>query len=188
MIAVGNRETNNKSHWLLICLITVPCQHTNSADSSSSSSATADNTNNINNSACAVAVSTCPKGSTPTSTPTLTLPNSGVLEIIKVCFPSCQGVTFSIKITGNNPQPSSFTLSIPSHKSQDVTLGPGTFTVTEAHVAGFHPPSFANDCRQIAPGSFSATGTIRAGQPYIVLSQTSQAANLRNTSQIDIIR
>jgi cytoskeletal protein RodZ len=134
----------------------------NSADSTSSSTAAADNTNNINNTACAVAVSTCPKGNTPTPTPTLTLPNSGVLGIIKVCFPACPDVIFSIKVTGNNPQPSSFTLSIPSHKSQAVTLGPGTFTVTEAHVAGFNPPSFANNCKQVTGDS--ATGTIRAGQ------------------------
>src|SRR5919206_322764 len=80
--------------------------NTNSADSSSTSTATSENTNNINNLACTVAVSTCPKGNTPTPTPTLTLPNSGVLTIFKVCFPSCPGVTFSIKVTGNNPQPS----------------------------------------------------------------------------------
>jgi hypothetical protein len=130
--------------------------NTNSADSTSSSTATADNTNNINNSACTVAV-TCPKGST-----TVTSSTTGTLLITKVCFSSCPGVIFSIKITGNNPQPSSFTLSIPSHKSQAVTLGPGTFTVTEAHVAGFRPPSFANNCNQVTEDS--ATGTIRAGQ------------------------
>jgi hypothetical protein len=99
---------------------------------------------------------------TPTPTPTLTLQNSGVLGIFKVCFPSCSGVTFTITVTGNNPQPSSFTLTGGGH--QGVTLGPGTFTVTEAHVAGFNPPSFANDCHQTATGSNSATGTIRAGQ------------------------
>jgi hypothetical protein len=96
----------------------------------------------------------------PTPTPTLTLQNSGVLGIFKVCFPSCQGVTFSISVTGNNPQPSSFTLS--GGQTQDVTLGPGTFTVTEAHAAGFNPPSFANNCKQVTGDS--ATGTISAGQ------------------------
>jgi hypothetical protein len=40
--------------------------NTNSADSSSTSTATSENTNNINNLACTVAVSTCPKGNTPT--------------------------------------------------------------------------------------------------------------------------
>ena len=99
---------------------------------------------------------------TPTPTPTLRLQNSGVLTIFKVCFPSCQGITFSITVTGNNPQPSSFTLNVPSHPSQAVTLGPGTFTVTEAHVAGFNPPSFANNCKQVTGDS--ATGTISAGQ------------------------
>jgi hypothetical protein len=97
---------------------------------------------------------------TPTPTPTLRLQNSGVLTIFKVCFPSCQGITFSITVTGNNPQPSSFTLSGGGH--QAVTLGTGTFTVTEAHVAGFNPPSFANNCKQVTGDS--ATGTISAGQ------------------------
>jgi hypothetical protein len=96
----------------------------------------------------------------PTPTPTLTLQNSGVLGVFKVCFPSCTGVTFSITVTGNNPQPSSFTLGGGGH--QAVTLGAGTFTVTEAHVAGFNPPSFANNCKQVTVDS--ATGTISAGQ------------------------
>ena len=140
----------------------------NSAHSTSSSSATADNTNNINNtstasnsqkqSACAVAV-TCPEGSTTVTPPP---PTTGTLEISKVCDPgsttACGGVKFPITVTGNNP-PSLFTLS--NGQTQTVTLGPGSFTVTEGPTDGFSP-FFRGDC--MPNGRFDATGTISAGQ------------------------
>ena len=52
---------------------------------------------------------------------------------MKVCS-HCTGDTFFITVTGNNPQPSSFPLSVsPNHPEahQLVTLGPGNFKVTE---------------------------------------------------------
>jgi hypothetical protein len=142
--------------------------NTNSADSSSSSTATASNTNDINNSAtasqsqeqdaCAVAL-TCPEGNTTlTSTPP---PSTGTLQISKVCALCTSVVTFPITVTGNNPQPSSFTLS--NGQTQAVTLGPGSFTVTESFSPKF-APTFTGDCKQTAPGSLEATGTISAGQ------------------------
>lgn len=72
------------------------------------------------------------------------------------------GIGFLITVTGNNPQPSSFTLSV--GPTQAVTLGPGTFTVTESFPGMVVPPFFLGDCKQTARGSFSATGTISAGQ------------------------
>jgi hypothetical protein len=70
---------------------------------------------------------------------------------------------FNITTTGNNPQPSNFFLA--NGESQLVTLGAGAFTVTELSIAmGFLSLSFSGDCRQAAPGSFTATGTISAGQ------------------------
>jgi hypothetical protein len=81
------------------------------------------------------------------------------LEITKDC--SCLATGgFPITVTGNNPQPSS--LSIPRGQTQSVTLGPGSFTVTESQT-GF-ATTFTGDCTQTAPGSFEATGTISAGQ------------------------
>jgi hypothetical protein len=74
---------------------------------------------------------------------------------------------FPITVTGNNPQQSSFSLS--DGESQAVTLGPGTFRVTET-LSGVPPilsiviPTFTGDCKQTSPDSFDATGTISAGQ------------------------
>jgi hypothetical protein len=143
--------------------------NTNSADSSSSSDATADNTNNINNTAtsaqsqeqdaCAVAL-TCPEGSTTVTATPPPPPMTGTLEISKVCDPSCPDSTFSITVTDNNPQPSSFNLN--NGDTQSVTLGSGSFTVHEDS-SGF-TPTFSGDCKQTEPGSEDATGTISAGQ------------------------
>src|SRR5215475_14151233 len=141
--------------------------NTNSADSSSSSDATASNTNDINNTAtatqsqeqdaCAVAV-TCPEGST-----TVTPPATGTLQISKICDPpsaECIGTTFSITVTGTPPvTPSSFTLQ--NGQTQAVTLGPGSFTVTETQSKPLFP-IFTGACVSTVP--FSATGTISAGQ------------------------
>jgi hypothetical protein len=67
---------------------------------------------------------------------------------------------FSITVTDNNPQPSTFALA--NGDSQLVTLGPGTYTVTENVPFGF-TIAFSGDCTQSVPLS-SATGTISAGQ------------------------
>jgi hypothetical protein len=88
---------------------------------------------------------------------------TGIQEVTKICLLSgpCSGVTFSITVTGNNPvTPSSFTLQ--NGQTQDVTLGPGSFTVHEAPMPGFIRSS-EGDCKQM-PGSSDATGTISAGQ------------------------
>jgi hypothetical protein len=86
---------------------------------------------------------------------------TGTLTITKLCTQPCPD-QFSITVTGNNPQPSSFTLE--NRDTRSVSLGPGTFTVTETPVAGFFAPLFTIDCHQVAPGSNSAAGTISAGQ------------------------
>jgi hypothetical protein len=100
---------------------------------------------------------------TPTPTPTLTLQNFGVLGISKVCFPSCPGVKFSITVTGNNPQPSSFTLG--DGNTQDVILGPGGFTVTESFSRPRDAPLFHGGCDQSDRSPIgTATGIIRAGE------------------------
>jgi hypothetical protein len=85
---------------------------------------------------------------------------TGTLVIIKSCRLCPSTFSFSVQVTGNNPNPSSFTLS--NGQSQSVTLGPGSFTVNEVPVPGFFPPSFSGDCREA--GSSRATGTISAGQ------------------------
>jgi hypothetical protein len=103
---------------------------------------------------------------TPTPPPTLTL-TIPILVIFKDCIPvsSCLGVKFPVTVTGNNTQPSSFSLS--DRQIQKVTLGPGNFTVTESPMAGFGTPSFFFDCHQTALGSNTATGTISAGQTLL---------------------
>jgi hypothetical protein len=77
------------------------------------------------------------------------------------CTPS-PGLQFSVEITDNNPQPSTFILRPDS--SQLVTLGPGTFTIVESAEFGIVSVTFSGDCMQTAPGSMEATGTIIAGQ------------------------
>ncbi|HZC20821.1 MAG TPA: hypothetical protein VE223_04175 [Nitrososphaeraceae archaeon] len=67
------------------------------------------------------------------------------MTIDKDCLGPCPGVMFSITVTGNNPQPSSFTFG--NEQDQDVTLGPGSFTVTETPVTGFLTV-FVGDCTQ----------------------------------------
>ena len=81
---------------------------------------------------------------TPTSTsrtPTTTTPQpgTGTLLVRKVCV-TFQGAGcdpnfhFPIQVTGNHPQPSTFVLTPDS--SQLVTLGPGTYTITEGQPPG----------------------------------------------------
>ena len=65
-----------------------------------------------------------------------------------------------IQLTGNNPQPSSIACLV---CIIDITIGPGPFTVTAENTLGV-TTSFSGDCRQTAPGSQEATGTIAAGQ------------------------
>jgi hypothetical protein len=97
---------------------------------------------------------------TPTASPILGTPFK--LTITKHCNGSGGGticpprLTFSINVTGNNPQPSSFTIGI--EKSQVVTLEPGgTYTITETPVPFFNPPIFFGGCKQTGP--YTATVT-----------------------------
>ena len=95
---------------------------------------------------------------------------TGTLLIKKVCVGVPEGTpcfnpqsfAFSIQITGNNPQPSTFTLT--PDTSQLVTLGPGTFTIVESATFPITSVTFSGACMQTAPGSLEATGTISAGQ------------------------
>jgi hypothetical protein len=78
---------------------------------------------------------------------------------------------FPIEVTGNNPQPRTFVLTPDS--SQLVTLGPGTYTITEGQLPGVPiVASFSDKC--IQSGLFNATGTISAGE-----NQTCTINNLR---------
>jgi|SRR5690348_326818 hypothetical protein len=81
-----------------------------------------------------------------------------LVKIVRLRSGNCFN-TFNVQITGNNPQPSSFSIS--DSQNQTVTLAPGSFTVSEVPVAGFQV-SFTGHCLQTGP--FVATGTISAGQ------------------------
>ena len=82
------------------------------------------------------------------------------LQISKHCDPSCSSnLVFPIAVTGNNPEPSSFPLR--NGESQTVTLGPGSFTVTETLPIDFQI-SFSGDCKKDGPTS--ASGIISTGQ------------------------
>jgi hypothetical protein len=73
---------------------------------------------------------------------------------------------FPIEVRGNNPQPSTFVLTPDTSGSsqQLVTLDPGTFTIVESAPFSIVSTTFSDDCKQTAPGSREATGTISAGQ------------------------
>jgi hypothetical protein len=96
------------------------------------------------------------------------------LAVQKFCFvqapeqrqgPCPRSFRFQITVTGNNPQPSTFTIASGDEKS--VSLGHGTYTITEQtpeipdnSVLLF--VTFHGDCNKSGP--FTATGTIAAGE------------------------
>jgi hypothetical protein len=86
---------------------------------------------------------------TPTPTPT---PTTATLTVIKVVngTTTATAANFTIQVTGNNPTPANF---LGSATGTDVTLGPGTFNVTETALPGF-TTTFSSDC----------SGNITAGQ------------------------
>jgi Prealbumin-like fold domain len=99
------------------------------------------------------------------------VPATGTLTVNKVCVePSNPGDCertgtgdFNVRITGNNPNPPGFSLR--GGESQDITLGSGSFTITETTTFPF--TTFSGDCMLASsPGPFqvAATGTIAAGQ------------------------
>jgi hypothetical protein len=92
---------------------------------------------------------------------TIPEPGTGTLIVKKVCRDFAgTPCAFTITVTGNNPQPSTFVLQ--NGDSQLVTLGPGSYTVKETQPPGFIS-SFAGDCTEIAING-TATGAISAGQ------------------------
>jgi hypothetical protein len=86
---------------------------------------------------------------------------TGTLLVKKICR-NFVGTpcAFTIMVTGNNPQPSTFVLQ--NGDNQLVTLGPGSYTVKETQPPGIIS-SFAGDCTEIAING-TATGAISAGQ------------------------
>ena len=94
---------------------------------------------------------------------------TGTLSVNKVCVPpagggpSCQD-SFNVQVSGNNPNPSTFSLT--NGGIQSVALGSGTFTVTESSAPGF-TTSFSDDCTQSSSNPQEATGTIAAGQNLV---------------------
>jgi hypothetical protein len=102
---------------------------------------------------------------TPTTTTPEPKPTTGTLLVKKVveCVvgtPCPAASDFSIVVTGNNPTPSSFKGSV---SGTLVTLGPGTYTVTETErPSEFFSPHFSGDCK-VQPND-SASGTISANE------------------------
>jgi len=83
-----------------------------------------------------------------TATTTSSSPSTGTLQVV-LDNPNSVSATYAVTVTGNNPQPSSFSLSATS--PQFVKLGPGSFAVS---VDTSVPHSFSGDCK----------GTMSAGQ------------------------
>ncbi len=75
-------------------------------------------------------------------------PNTSTLQVV-LNNPNSVSATYAVTVTGNNPQPSSFSLSATS--PQFVKLGPGSFAVS-VDTSVSH--SFSGDCK----------GTMSAGQ------------------------
>jgi hypothetical protein len=110
----------------------------------------------LNNSNISEAAVTPPTPPTPTPQPT-----TGTLLVNKICICSSLPHRFSIQITGNNAQPSTFILTPGS--SQVVTLGPGIFMIFEEQLdPGLFSTTFSGDCTKV--GEFTASGAISVGQ------------------------
>lgn len=107
--------------------------------------------------------------------PTAAKPGTpGTLLVNLVCsFGSspCRTAVIDITVTGNNPQPASFSFTGPGG-SQLITLGVGSFTISRlgfSGVASVLPiTSFSGDCLPIGPNdrivTSQATGTMTGGQ------------------------
>jgi hypothetical protein len=89
-------------------------------------------------------------------------PEEGTLLVEKICALIVCLATFSIQITGNNPQPPNLVLG--PGGNQLVTLGPGHFRIVEEEIGSVSfTTTFSGDCEQTSPGSDEATGTIDPG-------------------------
>ena len=93
-------------------------------------------------------------------TPTTTTTTTGTLLVKKVvkCIDTiivdgCQNKKFNIKVTDTNPDPSSFDLG--NGGTQLVTLGAGTYTVSEPEHNGFNV-EFSGDCNANGDGTIAA--------------------------------
>jgi hypothetical protein len=130
----------------------------NSATNYSSEQKEKNNCSSVSNTQCTNdATQSTRSREEPETTGTLLVKKVVVCNVpVPICTPSF----FSITVTDNNPQPSEFQ---GSENGTLVTLGPGDFTVEEGRRNGF-TTSFSGDCKQTAPGSTAATGTISAGQ------------------------
>jgi hypothetical protein len=91
---------------------------------------------------------------TSTTTPTTTAPTppTGTVTVFKqVVGGTAQPSDFTMRVEGNNPSPSTFQ---GSSSGTTVTLGQGSYQLTETTVADDYTPSFSSGC----------SGTISAGQ------------------------
>jgi hypothetical protein len=105
-------------------------------------------------------------------------PATGTLLVKKVvkCIDTilvdgCQNKKFNIKVTDTNPDPASFDLG--NGGTQLVTLGAGTYTVSEPEHSGF-TVEFSGDCNA------NGDGTIAAAQH--------QTCTITNTEQICLVQ
>ena len=107
----------------------------------------------------------------PKTTATPGTPGTTTLRINERCFLGTIAICIdmSIIVEGNNPQPSSFSFNPPF--SQLVTLGPGSFTITESTTSLPFTTRVSGDCSLASPPGLSQTftiiGTISAGQNLI---------------------
>jgi Prealbumin-like fold domain len=109
----------------------------------------ADQSDNLQQSAAAP---TTANQTTPTPTPA---PTTATLTVIKIVSGNATNTTpsnFTMHVTGNNPTPANFAGS--NGTGTDVTLGPGTFSVTETGPTSSFNTTTTGDC----------SGTITAGQ------------------------
>ena len=91
------------------------------------------------------------EGATTTTTPVTTPTGTLLVKKLVECIIICHGPEdFTIKVTGNNPTPSTF--QVTSESGTVVTLGVGAYKVSEEPFLDFKP-SFSADCEgTIAPG------------------------------------
>jgi hypothetical protein len=89
----------------------------------------------------------------PTPTTATLLVKKVVVCLEKIIVDGCQNKKFNIKVTDTNPDPSSFDLG--NDGTQLVTLGAGTYTVSEPEHTGFNV-EFSGDCNANGDGTIAA--------------------------------
>jgi hypothetical protein len=112
------------------------------------------------------------EGATTTTSPVTTPTGTLIVEKVEVCrigIPCPSPSDFTIKVTGNNPTPSTFHVNVALQPpSTVVTLGLGAYKVSEEPFQGFEP-SFSGDCNANGEGTIAAgdhqTCTITNRQP-----------------------